>query len=164
MLLLLLLFTLFNRLNESLLVTLSIDSQLTSVYCHMGDFGCGDGGWTPIMKIDGNKVRGNYHFLDLKYYQTDKSICKLKRNYALMLFLLHSLRRLFTYFSMFSSLRVILRPWRIVKSKFICHLIWGKTFFIHMIFLILVKCNIPYGNRYSYIRFMISVRSFVTYR
>jgi len=22
----------------------------------MGDFGCGDGGWTPVMKIDGNKV------------------------------------------------------------------------------------------------------------
>ena len=22
----------------------------------MGDFGCGDGGWTPIMKINGNKV------------------------------------------------------------------------------------------------------------
>ena len=22
----------------------------------MGDFGCGDGGWTPVMKTDGNKV------------------------------------------------------------------------------------------------------------
>lgn len=22
----------------------------------MGDFGCGDGGWTPAMKIDGTKV------------------------------------------------------------------------------------------------------------
>ena len=22
----------------------------------MGDFGCGDGGWTPIMNINGNKV------------------------------------------------------------------------------------------------------------
>jgi len=22
----------------------------------MGDFGCGKGGWTPVMKIDGNKV------------------------------------------------------------------------------------------------------------
>jgi len=22
----------------------------------MGDFACGDGGWTPVMKIDGNKV------------------------------------------------------------------------------------------------------------
>ncbi|PFX23046.1 Hemicentin-2 [Stylophora pistillata] len=26
-----------------------------SVLCHMGDFGCGDGGWTPILKIDGTK-------------------------------------------------------------------------------------------------------------
>ena len=26
------------------------------VFCHMEDFGCGDGGWTPIMKIDGNKA------------------------------------------------------------------------------------------------------------
>ena len=39
------------------MVTLNIDSQLTPVYCHMGNFGCGDGGWTPVMKIDGNKVR-----------------------------------------------------------------------------------------------------------
>ena len=23
----------------------------------MGDFGCGDGGWTPVMKTDGRKVR-----------------------------------------------------------------------------------------------------------
>ena len=38
------------------LVTLHIDSKPTSVLCHMGDFGCGDGGWTPVMKIDGNKV------------------------------------------------------------------------------------------------------------
>ena len=22
----------------------------------MGDFGCGDGGWTPVIKTDGNKV------------------------------------------------------------------------------------------------------------
>ena len=22
----------------------------------MGDFGCGDGGWTPVLKMDGNKV------------------------------------------------------------------------------------------------------------
>jgi len=22
----------------------------------MGDFGCGGGGWTPVMKIDGSKV------------------------------------------------------------------------------------------------------------
>ncbi|XP_020610633.1 uncharacterized skeletal organic matrix protein 5-like [Orbicella faveolata] len=26
----------------------------------MGDFGCGDGGWTPVMKIDGNKSTFHY--------------------------------------------------------------------------------------------------------
>ena len=26
----------------------------------MGDFGCGDGGWTPVMKTDGRKVRHKY--------------------------------------------------------------------------------------------------------
>ena len=40
----------------SQLVTLHVDSKPVSVLCHMGDFGCGDGGWTPVMKIDGNKV------------------------------------------------------------------------------------------------------------
>ena len=40
----------------SQLVTLIFDSEPLSVLCHMGDFGCGDGGWTPVMKIDGKKV------------------------------------------------------------------------------------------------------------
>jgi len=40
----------------SQLVTLHVDSKPISVFCHMGDFGCGDGGWTPVMKIDGSKV------------------------------------------------------------------------------------------------------------
>ena len=39
------------------LVTLLLDSKLVSVLCHFGNFGCGDGGWTPVMKVDGNKVR-----------------------------------------------------------------------------------------------------------
>ena len=47
----------FNRPKVSQLVTLHVDSKPISVLCHMGDFGCGDGGWTPVMKIDGNKVR-----------------------------------------------------------------------------------------------------------
>ena len=46
----------FNRSNASQLVTLHFDSKPTSVLCHFGDFGCGDGGWTLVMKIDGNKV------------------------------------------------------------------------------------------------------------
>ena len=51
-----------NRSNASELVTLHFGSNTTSVPCQMGDFGCGDGGWTPVMKIDGNKV-GCYHLL-----------------------------------------------------------------------------------------------------
>ena len=45
-----------NRSSVSQVVTLFLDSKPTSVLCHMGDFGCGDGGWTPVMKINGNKV------------------------------------------------------------------------------------------------------------
>ncbi|CAH3198852.1 unnamed protein product, partial [Porites evermanni] len=44
------------RLNVSQLVTLLLDSKLVSVLCHFGNFGCGDGGWTPVMKMDGNKL------------------------------------------------------------------------------------------------------------
>ena len=40
----------------SSVVTFLVDSQPLSVFCHMGNFGCGDGGWTPVMKIDGTKV------------------------------------------------------------------------------------------------------------
>ena len=45
------------RLNVTQLVTLLLDSKLVSVLCHFGNFGCGDGGWTPVMKMDGNKAR-----------------------------------------------------------------------------------------------------------
>ncbi|PFX33639.1 uncharacterized skeletal organic matrix protein 5-like isoform X2 [Stylophora pistillata] len=48
------------RSDSSHLVILDIDSQKTTVLCHMGDFGCGDGGWTPVMKIDGNKRTFHY--------------------------------------------------------------------------------------------------------
>ena len=34
-----------------------LGSRNISVYCHMGDFGCGSGGWTPVMKTDGTKVK-----------------------------------------------------------------------------------------------------------
>ena len=37
-------------------VTLLVDSQPLSVFCHMENFGCGDGGWTPVIKIDGREV------------------------------------------------------------------------------------------------------------
>ena len=48
-----------NRSDVSKLVTLRLDSKPVSVLCHMGDFGCGDGGWTPVMKMDGNMVYNN---------------------------------------------------------------------------------------------------------
>ena len=46
----------FERSNVSGVVTLLVDSQPLSVFCHMGNFGCGDGGWTPVMKIAGSEV------------------------------------------------------------------------------------------------------------
>ena len=48
-------FSFFNRQNISLVKTLNFDPPV-SVLCHLGVFGCGDGGWTPVMKINGNKV------------------------------------------------------------------------------------------------------------
>ena len=48
-----------NRSDVTKLVTLRLDSKPVSVLCHMGDFGCGDGGWTPVMKIDGKMVCNN---------------------------------------------------------------------------------------------------------
>ena len=47
--------TLFNRFSKSGVVTFLIDSIFTSISCHVGDFGCGVGSWTPVMKIDGKK-------------------------------------------------------------------------------------------------------------
>ena len=51
-----LLFVLMKRTLESGVVTLLLDSNPVPVFCYMGDFGCRDGGWTPVMKIDGSKV------------------------------------------------------------------------------------------------------------
>lgn len=53
--------------NTSQLTTLHIGANPTPVLCHMGDFGCGDGGWTPVMKIDGNKTTFHYS----SHYWTD---------------------------------------------------------------------------------------------
>ena len=63
-----------NRPNVSKLVSLHLGSQPTTVLCHMGDFGCGDGGWTPVMKINGNKVPcgidllSSIYLLSIKYH------------------------------------------------------------------------------------------------
>ena len=35
---------------------LMFGSQKIPVYCYMGNFGCGGGGWTLAMKINGAKV------------------------------------------------------------------------------------------------------------
>lgn len=50
----------FNRLNTSGVITLHFGSGPKSVFCHKEDFGCGNGGWTPVMKIDGNKVKNSH--------------------------------------------------------------------------------------------------------
>ncbi|CAH3187367.1 unnamed protein product, partial [Porites evermanni] len=63
--------SLVNRLKETRLVTLLLDSNLTTVLCHMGDFGCGDGGWTPVMKMDGNKR--TFHF-DSRYWTNKETV------------------------------------------------------------------------------------------
>ena len=36
---------------------LMLGSRNIPVYCFMGDFGCGSGGWTLVMKTDGTKVK-----------------------------------------------------------------------------------------------------------
>jgi len=56
-----------SRVSE--LVTLHFDSKPISVLCHLGDFGCGDGGWTLVMKIDGNKNTFHYN----STYWSDKN-------------------------------------------------------------------------------------------
>ena len=45
-----------NSSTKSQVYPLMFGSQKIPVYCHMGNFGCGDGGWTLAMKIDGKKV------------------------------------------------------------------------------------------------------------
>ncbi|XP_073249962.1 uncharacterized protein [Porites lutea] len=49
-----------SRTNKTQMITIIFDSKPTSVLCQMGDFGCGNGGWTPVMKMDGNKQTFEY--------------------------------------------------------------------------------------------------------
>ncbi|XP_027051418.1 uncharacterized skeletal organic matrix protein 5-like [Pocillopora damicornis] len=51
------------------MVTLYLDSKPITVLCQMGDFGCGDGGWTPVMKINGHQETFHYDSL----YWSDKN-------------------------------------------------------------------------------------------
>lgn len=55
--------------NTTRLAKLRFGSTSVSVYCHMGNFGCGDGVWTTVMKIDGNKATFKYY----SSYWSDKN-------------------------------------------------------------------------------------------
>ena len=43
-------------------------SQTIPVFCHMGNFGCGDGGWTLAMKIAGTQVNSLSPLRNSRYY------------------------------------------------------------------------------------------------
>ena len=45
------------RRTKSQVYMLMLGSRNIPVYCHMGDFGCGSGGWTLVMKTNGTKVK-----------------------------------------------------------------------------------------------------------
>ena len=42
---------------KSQVYTLMLGSRNISVYCFMGNFGCGSGGWNLVMKTDGTKEK-----------------------------------------------------------------------------------------------------------
>jgi len=50
-----------DKSSKSQVYTLMFGSQKIPVYCHMGNFGCGDGGWTLALKIDGAKRTFHYN-------------------------------------------------------------------------------------------------------
>ncbi|XP_015771977.1 PREDICTED: uncharacterized skeletal organic matrix protein 5-like isoform X3 [Acropora digitifera] len=45
-----------NNSSPSQVYELTFGSEVVPVYCHMGNFGCGNGGWTLAMKMDGTKT------------------------------------------------------------------------------------------------------------
>ncbi|KAL9954489.1 hypothetical protein ACROYT_G042037 [Oculina patagonica] len=47
--------------NTSRLVTLRFDPSPTAIFCHLGDFGCGGGAWTLVIKMDGSKNTFHYN-------------------------------------------------------------------------------------------------------
>ncbi|CAH3047068.1 unnamed protein product [Porites lobata] len=49
-----------DKSQRSQLVKLFFNSTPTSVLCQIGDFGCGPGGWTPVMKINGRERTFHY--------------------------------------------------------------------------------------------------------
>ncbi|XP_068715010.1 uncharacterized skeletal organic matrix protein 5-like isoform X2 [Montipora foliosa] len=46
--------------SQSQVYELTFGSQKVPVYCHIGNFGCGDGGWTLVVKTDGTKRTFHY--------------------------------------------------------------------------------------------------------
>ena len=56
------------RSRRSQVYPLMFGSQKIPVYCHMGNFGCGDGGWTLAMKINGAKVNSLPPLRTSRYY------------------------------------------------------------------------------------------------
>ena len=50
------------RFSKSQVYPLMFGSQEIPVYCHMGNFECGGGGWTLAMKTDGKKVSDSARF------------------------------------------------------------------------------------------------------
>ncbi|XP_029185748.2 uncharacterized skeletal organic matrix protein 5-like [Acropora millepora] len=52
-----------NNSSPSQVYELTFGSQVVPVYCHMGNFGCGNGGWTLAMKMDGTKTTFHYDSL-----------------------------------------------------------------------------------------------------
>ena len=81
-----------HRSTKSQVYPLIFGSQKVPVYCHMGSFGCGDGGWTLAMKIDGKKVC----YFAIKEYHC----CKL---YTTITFLFSTFQKTFHYDSKFWS-------------------------------------------------------------
>ena len=58
----------FLRSQRSQVYPLMFGSQTIPVFCHMGNFGCGDGGWTLAMKIDGTQVNSLSPLRNSRYY------------------------------------------------------------------------------------------------
>ena len=79
-----------HRSTKSQVYPLIFGSQNVPVYCHMGSFGCGEGGWTLAMKIDGKKVC----YFAIKEYHC----CKL---YTTITFLFSTFQKTFHYDSKF---------------------------------------------------------------
>jgi len=50
-----------DKSSKSQVYPLMFGREKIPVYCHMGNFGCGDGGWTLAMKIDGTKRTFHYN-------------------------------------------------------------------------------------------------------